>query len=215
MALPLAIPGPQVRHELPGCVSEPVKDLFDGANTAFYAVQHFSDISNARYGVTVSATDSALVQYDRPRSTPIGGGQEEDRFEKTKTPITTGRMYLYLMDNMFDVNIRWDQAGPAHFAYSLRSHDGDWRQGKADEFGWDAANPLVAVEVPRQEPRDFARNEQLRGGRPVERRLYHAETGRGQRGRIHPATWWKPKAARPRRTYFVAACWPRSLRRPR
>ena len=56
-------------------------------------------------------------------------------------------MYLYLMNNMFDVNVRWDQAGPAHFAYSLRSHDGDWRQGKADEFGWDAANPLLAVEV--------------------------------------------------------------------
>ena len=35
VALPLAVPGPQVRHELPGCVSEPVKDLFDGANTAF------------------------------------------------------------------------------------------------------------------------------------------------------------------------------------
>ena len=45
VALPLAIADPQVRHELPGCVSEPVKDLFDGANTAFYAVQHFSDVS--------------------------------------------------------------------------------------------------------------------------------------------------------------------------
>jgi len=29
----------------------------------------------------------------------------------------------------------------------LRSHDGDWRQGKADEFGWDAMNPLVAVDA--------------------------------------------------------------------
>lgn len=146
VALPLAIPKPQVRHELPGCVSEPVKDLFDGANTAFYAVRHFTDISNARFGVTVSATDSSLVQYDRPRSTPIGSGGES-LFEKAKTPIATGRLYLYLMNNMFDVNVRWDQSGPAHFAYSLRSHDGDWRQGKADEFGWDAMNPLVAVEA--------------------------------------------------------------------
>ena len=146
VALPLAIPHPQVRHELPGCVSDPMKDLFDGANTALYAVQHFSDISNAHYGVTVSAPDSAMFEYDRPRSVPICGGQE-DMFETTRTPITTGRMYLYLMDNMFDVNIRWDQAGPAHFAYSLQSHDGDWRHGKADTFGWDTMNPLVAVEV--------------------------------------------------------------------
>ncbi len=146
VALPLAVPGPRVRHELPGCVSEPVKDLFDGANTAFYAVQHFSDVSGARYGVTVSATDSALVQYDRPRSTPLGSGGE-DKFEKDRTPIVSSRMYLYLMNNMFDVNVRWDQPGPARFAYALRSHDGDWRQGKADEFGWDTLNPLVAVPV--------------------------------------------------------------------
>jgi hypothetical protein len=146
VALPLAIPDFQVRHELPGCVSEPVKDLFDGANTAFYAVQHFSDISNARYGVTVSAADSSLFQYDRPRSTPLKGG-DESAFEKTKTPIATSRMYLYLMNNMFDVNVRWDQAGPARFAYSLQSHDGDWQQGKADEFGWNTSNPLQVVEV--------------------------------------------------------------------
>ena len=99
--------------------------------------------------MTVSATESALVEYDRPRSSPINPGwpEGESKFEKTKTPITTGRLYLYLMNNMFDVNVRWDQPGPAHFAYSLRSHDGDWRQGRADEFGWDAANPLLAVEV--------------------------------------------------------------------
>ena len=146
VALPLAVAGPQIRHELPGCVSEPVKDLFEGANTAHYAVRHFSDASNARFGVTVSATDSALVQHDRPRSTPLGNAGE-DKFEKDRTPIVSGRMYLYLMNNMFDVNVCWDQPGRARFAYALRSHDGDWRQGKADEFGWDTMNPLVAVPV--------------------------------------------------------------------
>lgn len=146
VALPLAIPKPQVRHELPGCVSEPVKDLFDGANTAHYAIRHFSDIAGERFGVTVSATDSSLVEYDRPRPDLILGGQESS-FEKTKKPVTTGNVYLYLMNNMFDVNVRWDQAGPAHFEYSLQPHDGNWQTGKADEFGWDAMNPLLAVEV--------------------------------------------------------------------
>ncbi len=146
VALPLAIPNPQVRHELPGCVSEPVKDLFDGANTAHYAIRHFSDIAGDRYGVTVSATDSSLVEYDRPRPDLILGGQES-AFEKAKKPITTGHVYLYLMNNMFDVNVRWDQAGPAHFEYSLQPHDGNWQNGRADEFGWDAMNPLLAVDV--------------------------------------------------------------------
>jgi chitodextrinase len=54
------------------------------------------------------------------------------------------RMYLYLMDNMFDVNIRWDQQGPVRFTWSIRSHEGGWQKGKADQFGWDVLNPLIA-----------------------------------------------------------------------
>ncbi|MCX6923354.1 MAG: glycosyl hydrolase-related protein, partial [Verrucomicrobia bacterium] len=50
----------------------------------------------------------------------------------------------YLLNNMFDVNIRWDQPGPVRFTWSLRSHAGNWQQGKADEFGWDVHNPLLA-----------------------------------------------------------------------
>ena len=38
-------------------------------------------------------------------------------------------MYLYLMNNMFDVNVRWDQPGPVRFTYAMRSHAGDWQQG--------------------------------------------------------------------------------------
>ena len=48
------------------------------------------------------------------------------------------------MDNMFDVNIRWDQQGPMSFSWSMRSHQGGWQQGKADQFGWDVHNPLIA-----------------------------------------------------------------------
>jgi Glycosyl hydrolases family 38 C-terminal beta sandwich domain len=59
---------------------------------------------------------------------------------------------MYLINNMFDINVRCDQPGPARFAYALRSHDGDWRQGKADEFGWDTMNPLVAVPVHGKNP---------------------------------------------------------------
>ena len=144
VALPFAVPEHAFRHELPGCVSEPVSDLFDGACTAYYAVRHFSDVSNRRYGVTVSAPDSSLFEYDHPRSCPIRSGGE-GLFERTKTPPATSRMYLYLMNNMFDVNVRWDQPGPVQFRYSMRSHTGDWQAGRADEFGWDVMNPLIAT----------------------------------------------------------------------
>ncbi len=144
VALPFAVPEHEFRHELPGCVADPMADLFDGACTAYYAVRHFSDVSNRHFGVTVSAPDSSLIEYDHPRSCPIRSGGE-NLFERTKTPPATSRMYLYLMNNMFDVNVRWDQAGPVRFRYSMRSHAGNWQEGRADQFGWDVMNPLTAT----------------------------------------------------------------------
>ena len=115
--MPFAVPDFRFHHELPGGVVEPVSDLFQGACTAHYAVRHFADVSNRHYGVTVSAIDSSLVEYDHPRSCPLGFN-----FESVMAYPKTSRMYLYLMNNMFFVNGRRDQRGPVSFAYSMRSH---------------------------------------------------------------------------------------------
>jgi len=45
------------------------------------------------------------------------------------------------------VNIRWDQQGPVRFTWSVRSHEGGWQKGKADQFGWDTLNPLIPKAV--------------------------------------------------------------------
>ena len=71
----------------------------------------------------------------------------DSTFEKVMNYPANSRMYLYLLNNMFASNIRWDQAGPMSFSYSIRSHDGDWRQGSADEFGWEVHCPLLAKVV--------------------------------------------------------------------
>ena len=142
VALPLAVPDFRFKHELPGGVAEPIRDQYDGSCTAFYAVRHFSDVANERFGVTVSPVESSLVEYGYPRSCPVTGGHE-GKFERDMRYPTNSRIYLYLLDNMFDVNIRCDQPGPMHFSWSLRSHAGDWQQGKADEFGWETHNPLL------------------------------------------------------------------------
>jgi Glycosyl hydrolases family 38 N-terminal domain/Glycosyl hydrolases family 38 C-terminal domain/Glycosyl hydrolases family 38 C-terminal beta sandwich domain len=143
VALPFAVPDFRFHHELPGAVAEPIRDQFDGSCTAYYAARHFADVANNRYGVTVSCRDSSLFEYGHPRSCLIPGGLES-QFERTMQYPANSRMYLYLMDNMFDVNIRWDQQGPARFEWSMRSHAGGWQEGKADQFGWDVLNPLVA-----------------------------------------------------------------------
>lgn len=143
VAMPFAVPDFRFKHELPGGVVEPIRDQFEGSCTAYYAVRHFSDVSNERFGITVSPVENSLVEYGYPRSCPIIGGREHE-FERDLRYPAHSRLYLYLADNMFDVNVRWDQPGPMRFTWSLRSHAGDWRRGAADTFGWEVHNPLQA-----------------------------------------------------------------------
>ena len=81
VALPLAVPDFRFQHELPGGVAEPIRDQYDGSCTAFYAVRHFSDVSNERFGVTVSPVESSLVEYGYPRACPLVGNHE-GKFER-------------------------------------------------------------------------------------------------------------------------------------
>jgi hypothetical protein len=68
-------------------------------------------------------------------------------YEMEMTPPANSRMYLYLMNNMFDCNIPLSQPGPARFTFSMRSHQGDWKESRADRFGWEIQNPLLAKVV--------------------------------------------------------------------
>ena len=144
VALPFAVPIHQFHHQLPGAVIEPIVDMFEGAATAHYGIRHFANVSGPDYGVTVSAVESALIQYGYPRSEPLSQGPRADEslFESDMVYPSNSRMYLYLMNNMFSTNVALDQQGPMRFTWSIRSHKGDWRQGQADRFGQDTMNPL-------------------------------------------------------------------------
>lgn len=144
VAVPLQVPDFQIRHELPGAVIEPIRQQFVGSCTAFYAVRHFTDLANRQFGVTVSSVEAPLVEYGWPRSCPITFWPHEGDFESKLEYPKHSRVYLYLMNNMFDTAVRIDQRGPHEFRWALRSHAGDWRVGQADRFGWDTHNPLVA-----------------------------------------------------------------------
>ena len=126
VALPLAIPDFTIHHELPGCVVQPYRQQFQGAATDHYAVRSFTDLSNDKYGVTVSPIEGSLVCYGEPTSSPLFYGHE-DHFKRDQTYPAASRLYLYLLNNMFDVNIAADQQGPVCFSWSLRSHPGDWK----------------------------------------------------------------------------------------
>ena len=144
VALPLRVPEFTIRHELPGAVVEPFRDQVEGSCTAHYAIRSFTDLSSQRYGVTVASLEGPLVCYGAPRPSPMFPGLGESHFDRSQEYPKKSRVYLYLMNNMFDVNLCWDQRGPAEFHWSLTSHSGDWRQGESDRFGRQTLVPLVA-----------------------------------------------------------------------
>lgn len=137
-ALPLAVPQFQIKHELAGAVVEPVADQAIGSSTDYYSIQHFSDMSNQRYGVTLATLDCGLIQYDHPRPSQSWVGESV-----LERPLRS-HAFLYLMNNWFGTNIRIDQPGRKTFAWSIRSHLGNWKQGQAYTFGWETSHPFVA-----------------------------------------------------------------------
>ena len=142
VAFPFNVPDFTLRHELPGAVMEPFRQQVKGSCTAHYAIRSFTDVSNDKYGITVSPIESPLICYGRPRPSPILWG--EHGFDRSQEYPKNSRIYLYLMNNMFDVNIPVDQQGPVNFHWAIRSHAGDWKVGQANQFGRQVLQPMVA-----------------------------------------------------------------------
>jgi hypothetical protein len=141
VALPLAVPGFAIHHELPGAVLDPYRQLAEGSATDHFAIRSFTDLSNDKFGVTVSPVEGSLVCYGEPQVAPQPPWY---RFNRSQAYPKHSRLYLYLLNNMFGTNVRVDQRGPVSFSWAMRSHAGDWRAGAAPAFGRSVLQPLVA-----------------------------------------------------------------------
>ena len=139
--LPFDIPDFTITHELAGGIMEPIEDQSIGSSTDYYGIQNFSDISNEEWGITLATVEPNLVEYGRPRPAYWSKG---DDYENIMVKAGESHFYLYLLNNMFFTNVRQTQPGMKTFRWSVRSHEGDWKDGKAHLFGRDVANPLTA-----------------------------------------------------------------------
>ncbi len=147
--LPFSVPDFTIHHELPGAVVQPITDQFNGSATDYYGIQHFTDLSNKNFGITLATVDAPLVEYGRPRAAEWG---KPDGYEHIMKKSENSRVYLYLLNNMFFTNIRMSQPGPMSFRWSVRSHAGNWKTGGASRFGWETSHPLEALMLPAGNP---------------------------------------------------------------
>jgi hypothetical protein len=144
VSMPFAVPGFSIHHELPGAVLDPYRQQFIGGCTAHFAIRHFSDISNDKFGITVSALDSSLVEYGYPRSYP-----DWRKFDTSQEYPKHSRLYLYLLNNIWNMNIHRPQ-GLVHQGRSSSRQDGlpDRRRLGTFQFGNIHPAYLMIAETP-------------------------------------------------------------------
>ena len=150
-AFPFLMDNPHFQFESSNSVMEPLKDQFPGSNSDYYTMQHWADVSDGKVGVTLSSIEAPIIEfgglwpgyvsYAHHGVTPPGFGHE---FKKPGE-FTKGYMYSYVMNNNFRTNFENVQVTDVLFRYSLTTHKGSWREGKARDFGWGFQNPLIPV----------------------------------------------------------------------
>jgi len=152
-AFPFKMNNPDFRFEGSNSVIKPFHDQFPGSNTNYYTVQHWADVSNGEFGITLSPVESHLLEFGglwpnycsqaHHGIDPPGYGADF----VTPEQVTRGYMYAFVMSSNFRTNFQPVQQSEILFHYSLTTHEGNWQQGECTHFGWSVANQLIVDDV--------------------------------------------------------------------
>ena len=117
---PFAVPGGQVRLEVPYGVLQPDLDQIPSACKNWFTVNRWADVSNDDFGVTWVTLDAPLVQVGGLTANLLNSQSNPDVWRKTVGP--TQKLYSWAMNNHWGTNYRAYQEGPHVFRYILRPH---------------------------------------------------------------------------------------------
>jgi hypothetical protein len=132
-AFPLNIDSCQFRVEYPGGVVRPYDDQLRWGSHDFLYANHWVNAGNDQLSVTMSPSEAGTLDFGEIRYNQFSVDYKPQR------PVLFSYAYANRMAGLLSM-------GPADcnatFHYSFTSDSGDWRAGKATEFGWQIANPL-------------------------------------------------------------------------
>jgi alpha-mannosidase len=137
---PFAVPGGQVRLEVPFGVIRPDADQIASACKNWFTVGRWADVANDRYGVTWVTLDAPLVQVGGLTANLLNSQSNPDVWRKQVGP--TQRLYSWAMNNHWGTNYRAYQEGPHVFRFLLRPHRG-YNPAEASRLAIAAGQPLV------------------------------------------------------------------------
>jgi hypothetical protein len=152
-AFPFKVDNPDFRFEGSNSVIKPFRDQFPGSNTNYYTVQHWADVSDGQFGITLSPAESHLLEFGglwpnycsqaHHGIDPPGFGADF----MTPEQVTRGYMYAFVMSSNFRTNFQPVQQSEILFHYSLTTYEGNWQNGNCARFGWSAANQFIVDDI--------------------------------------------------------------------
>ncbi len=152
-AFPFSMEPPNFRFEGSNSVIEPLVDQFPGSNSDYYTMQNWADVSDGEVGVTFSSIEAHLVEFGGLWPGYVSQAHHgvtppyfEHEFLKPGD-ITKGHIYSYVINSNFRTNFQPTQQGDMLFRYSIATHEGDWKEGQARNFGWAISNPLIPIRM--------------------------------------------------------------------
>lgn len=148
-AFPFAMDKPKFKYEGSLSIIEPLEDQFPGSNSEYYSVQHWADVYGSEHGVAISSLDAPMMQFGDNWTLYVSQAHHLytppnfDHPFHTKKDVKKGHIYSFVLVNNYGTNFQPMQNGDLLFRYSITSHEGDWKKGRASDFGYGVSVPFV------------------------------------------------------------------------
>lgn len=134
-AFPVDVMDFTARVEYPGGVIRPFDDQLRWGSHDFLNANWWTDVSNAKYGVTMAPWNATTLNF---------GDIRYNQFSNDYKPENS-HLFSYAWSNRMSglLELTADEWNVT-LGYSFTSHEGDWNSGAATQFGWSIATPLEA-----------------------------------------------------------------------
>jgi alpha-mannosidase len=139
------IPNGRTRMDIPWGVVEVDADQLPVANRNWICFQRWLDISNEERGITWCSLDAPTFESGNMTANIIGGAYHSPEWIQ-HLPLSS-TIYSWALNNHWHTNFPLSQEGKINFRYRMLPHQYAYDPVKANRFGLEQAQPLIATPV--------------------------------------------------------------------
>lgn len=139
------IPDGRTRIDIPWSIVEIDADQLPAGNRNWICFQRWLDISNADKGITWCSLDAPTFESGHLTANIMGGAVHSPEWIKDLPLSST--IYSWALNNHWHTNFPLSQEGNLDFRYRILPHHEAYDPVKANRFGLEQSQPLIAVPV--------------------------------------------------------------------